>query len=176
MERARLSLTELAVLGLLAEGPKHGFAISRDLGPDAPVGRILTVRRPLVYRALERLVDSALAMPARTEPGDAGPQRLVLRVTPAGRRLLRRWLAAPVAHVRDMRIEFQLKLTLLQRSGRTPLPLIRSQLEALRPTLTALEDASVGPPDHVELWRRHNAHAAAAYLEHLESLYSPPGP
>ena len=171
MAEMTLSLTEFAVLGLLAEEPRHGFAVSRDLEPSTAVGRILTVRRPLVYRALDRLVGAGLAAPARTEPGDAGPNRVVLRVTPPGRRHLRRWLGQPVAHIRDLRIEFLLKLTLLERSGRSPLPLIRMQLDALRPALARLE-RPVSPPDPVELWRQHNAGAAASYLEHLEELYS----
>lgn len=172
MEHSQLSLTEYAVLGLLAESPTHGFAISRDLGPRGPVGRILTVRRPLVYRALDRLVDAGLAEPKHTEPGDAGPQRVIHRVTPVGRRRLRRWLDQPVGHVRDIRIELQLKLALLDRSGLTPLPLIRAQQEALQPTLAALDVTTEVVPDHVELWRQYNARAAAAYLEHLEGHYA----
>lgn len=172
MAQTPLSLTEYAVLGLLAEEPRHGFAISRDLEQDSTVGRILTVRRPLVYRALDRLVGSGLAAPTHTEPGDAGPQRVVLRATPNGRRRLRRWLDQPVGHIRDMRIEFQLKLALLQRSGRSPLPLIRLQLAALLPTLAALERDAVSPPDHLELWRQHNAVAAEAYLRDLEQLHA----
>lgn len=168
METPRLSVTEYAVLGLLAESPTHGFAISRHLAADAQVGRILTVRRPLVYRALDRLVETGLAMPNHTEPGDAGPQRVVHRVTPAGRRRLRRWLDEPVGHVRDIRIEFQLKLALLHRSGLSPVSLIMAQQEMLRPTLAALDDPE-DAPDHVELWRQYNAQAAAAYLEHLEA-------
>jgi len=172
VEQSQLSLTEYAVLGLLAEGPTHGFAISRDLGPTGPMGKILTVRRPLIYRALDRLVGAGLAEPKHTEPGDAGPQRVIHRVTPTGRRRLRRWLIQPVGHVRDIRIELQLKLALLDRSGLTPLPLIRSQQEALQPTLAALDIPTEVGLDHVELWRQYNARAAAAYLEHLEGAYT----
>ena len=173
MEQPRLSLTEHAVLGLLAERPAHGFAISRELAPHGPVGRILTVRRPLVYRALDRLVEAGLAVPKQTEPGDSGPQRVIHRVTPGGRRLLRRWLDEPVRHVREIRIEFQLKLVLLDRSGLTPLPLIAAQQEVLAPTLAALDSLVEDTPDHVELWRQYNAQAAAAYLEHLAVSLSP---
>ena len=160
------------MLGLLAEGPTHGFAISRELAAGSSVGRVLTVRRPLVYRALDRLVALGLAEAMHTEPGDAGPQRLVHRVTRSGRRRLNTWLALPVGHVRDMRIEFQLKLVLLERSEKSPLELVRAQQGALGPTLSALEGVSADPIDHLELWRRHNAAAAASYLDHLESIYS----
>ncbi len=170
MKTSPLSITDYAVLGLLAERPKHGFAISKELGPDSQVGRVLTVRRPLVYRALDRLIDLDLAEPIHTEPGDAGPQRTVLRVTRKGRGRLNSWLSHPVTHVREMRIEFQLKLVLLERSGKSAMGLVLAQREALEPTLTALDTA--GTTDHLELWRRRNAIAATEYLADLEQLYS----
>ncbi len=166
------SLTEYAVLGLLAERPTHGFAISKALQPDTEIGRVITVRRPLVYRALDRLVDAGLAESVHTEPGAAGPNRVIHRITRSGRRRLDSWLSSPVGHIRDMRIEFQLKLALFQRLGRSPLQLVVAQRETLDPTLAALDVASVGPVDHLELWRRHNAAAAATYLESLERHYS----
>ena len=172
MQEYEPSLTEYAVLGLLAEGPTHGFAISKALQPDTEVGRVITVRRPLVYRALDRLVDAGLAAPAHTEPGAAGPNRVIHRVTGKGKRRLDSWLASPVGHVRDMRIEFQLKLALLRRLDRSPLQLLVLQRRALDPTLAALEIPSSETVDHLELWRRHNAAAAASYLESLERHYS----
>lgn len=171
MEGFQPSLSEHAVLGLLVAGPAHGFAISKALEPATEIGRIITVRRPLVYRALDRLVAAGLAEPGHTEPGTAGPNRLIHRVTPSGRKHLNRWLGRPVGHVRDMRIEFQLKLALHEVLGRSPLLLVRRQRKALAPTLAAL-DAASSPIDNLELWRRHNAAAAAAYLESLERLHS----
>ena len=172
MEQQQLSLTEYAVLGLLAEGPSHGFALSKGLAADGAIGRVLTVRRPLVYRALDRLVTLGLAEPAHTEPGNAGPKRIVHRITPAGKRRIRRWLGRPVQHVREMRIEFQLKLLLLQRSGKSPLSLIGKQQAALQPTFAALDQLESGVElDHLELWRQHNAAAAGAYLDHLGAIH-----
>jgi DNA-binding PadR family transcriptional regulator len=170
-ETPQLSLTEYAVLGVLAESPAHGFAISKALVADGQVGRVLTVRRPLTYRALDRLVEAGLAEPDHSEPGEAGPERIIHRITPTGRRHLKRWLTKPVQHIRDMRIEFQLKLTLLNRAGKSPLALVLAQREVLQPTLAALDSTSEVQPDHVELWRRHSAAAADAYLRHLEALY-----
>jgi DNA-binding PadR family transcriptional regulator len=171
MEEFRPSLSEYAVLGILAESPSHGFAISKALEAGSDLGRMITVRRPLVYRALDRLVEAGLAAPGHTEPGSAGPNRLVHRITPGGRSVLNRWLSRPVGHVRDMRIEFQLKLALLERLRRSPLVLIRRQREALAPTLAALDTPS-DSSDSLELWRQHNAMAAGAYLENLERLHS----
>lgn len=169
-ERRPLSTTEYAVLGVLADQPSHGFALAKTLGPRGAVGRVFTVHRPLVYRALGRLVAAELAEPMHAEKGDAGPQRVIHRVTPEGRRQLRRWLEQPVGHVRDMRVEFLLKLALLQRSGGSPLDLIRQQRAALDPTLAALDDPD-RHRDDIALWRRHNAAAAASFLDALEQRY-----
>jgi PadR family transcriptional regulator AphA len=162
---SELSVTEHAVLGLLAEGPSHGFALSKQLEAEADVGRILTVRRPLVYRALDRLVENGLAETVHTEKGDSGPNRVIHRVTRDGRRELSSWLHRPVAHVRDIRIEFLLKVALLRRSKRSPAPLLEAQRTSLESTLAALGDPVTN--DHVEIWRRHVARAASAFLDEL---------
>lgn len=171
MSSPRLSVTEYAVLGILAEEPSHGFAISKQLEADGEVGRVLTVRRPLVYRALDRLVEAGYAEAVSTEQGD-GPQRIIHRATRKGRNRLQSWLNEPVGHVRDLRIEFLLKLALLRRTGQSPLRLIQAQRATLDPKLEALDDSDQEPDDHVELWRRHNAAAASAYLEELETLFA----
>lgn len=171
---SRLSLTEHAVLGLLAEGATHGFALSKELECGAPVGRVLTVSRSLVYRALGRLVSTGLAEPVRVEAGDAGPARVVHRVTGRGRRVLRQWLGRPVEHVRDLRLEFLLKLVLLERFGISPSALVACQRAALHDALTALDAGAGETTDPIELWRSHNAAAAASFLAHLEGLHSAP--
>jgi DNA-binding PadR family transcriptional regulator len=167
-----LSVTEHVVLGLLAEGPRHGFALSKELEADTDVGRVLTVRRPLVYRALDRLTVAGYTEPVITEKGQ-GPKRVIHRITDPGRDRLHAWLGEPVEHVRDLRIELLVKLTLLHRSGHSPLELVRRQWAALVPTLTALDYREHDHEDHVELWRRHNAAAAAAFLEELEHVHGP---
>lgn len=158
------------MLAALAERPAHPFAVARLLAQDGELGRVLTVRRPLVYRAAERLAAAGLCRPDHTEPGEGGPERTVYRVTAAGRRALAKWLAEPVIRVRDLRLEFLLKVRLTRRAGRSPLPLVRAQREALAARLEVL---AVGAEsgDEVALWRRHNAAAAQAFLEELEGRW-----
>ncbi|MFV0259098.1 MAG: PadR family transcriptional regulator, partial [Acidimicrobiales bacterium] len=64
-----LSLTEWVVLAVLAEAPTHGFAVAKELRPGTDLGRVITVHRPLVYRALDRLVAAGLIEYHSTEPG-----------------------------------------------------------------------------------------------------------
>jgi PadR family transcriptional regulator AphA len=93
----------------------------------------------------------------------------VHRITPAGRRLQGAWLERPVHHLRDMRLEFRLKLVLLDRLEASPRSLIRAQRDALAPAFSTLRrPARSRTVDHVELWRRHSTAAIAAYLDELE--------
>jgi DNA-binding PadR family transcriptional regulator len=112
MPRPRDELTagEWAVLALLAESPTHGFAIARAMAPDGEVGHVWSVRRPLVYRAIETLTRMGLVRPAGTVPSRSGPRRTVLEATPDGKRAVTRWLRQPVGHVRDARSLLMLKL------------------------------------------------------------------
>ena len=160
-----LSLTEWVVLAVLVEAPVHGFAIAKELRPDVDLGRILTVHRPLVYRALDRLVAAGLAEPHLSEPGAAGPTRTVHRPTASGRSAVDAWLERPVGSVRDLRIEFLAKLRLNQRRGRDLTPLVEAQRNALAETFARL--ASPAGDDVVDRWRSHNAAAAEAFLTGL---------
>src|SRR5262249_50427505 len=101
MPRSRddLGAGEWAVLALLAEQSTHGFAVARAMSPEGEIGKVWTVRRPLVYRAIEVLTEAGFVRPAGTEPSHSGPQRILVEATPAGREALASWLAEPVDHV-----------------------------------------------------------------------------
>ncbi|MCP3937384.1 MAG: PadR family transcriptional regulator [Actinomycetia bacterium] len=163
--RIELSPTEWVVLGLLAEGPAHGFAVAKELRAGTDLGRIMTVHRPLVYRALDRLVAAELVEHHHTEPGDAGPNRTLHRPTRRGRGAVNRWLDRPVGHIRELRIEFLLKLRLNERRSRDSTKLITKQRRVLEDTMARL---TCDPgTDVVDLWRSHNARAAKSFLDDL---------
>src|SRR4051794_29966186 len=107
--RTEPSLTEWAVLGLLREGPAHGWDVARAFIPDGEMGRVWTVSRPLVYRAIAVLRELGYIVERGSSPSSTGPQRMLLAPTPRGRQALRRWLARPSAHVRDLRSELLVK-------------------------------------------------------------------
>lgn len=124
-----LSLTDWVVLGLLAEAPRHGFALAKELDRDAELGGLWTVRRPLVYRAIDHLLEIGFAEPRFVEPGDHGPHRTVIAATRLGRSRLRRWLEQPVDHPRDVRATLLVKLSLRARRGDALAPLAQRQLD-----------------------------------------------
>jgi PadR family transcriptional regulator AphA len=164
---ARLSLPEWTVLAVLSQQPAHGFAVAQLTAADGELGRIWHIPRPVVYRAIGRLLEAGLVTPESVEPG-LGPQRTIYSVTPQGREAAARWLDTPVAHVRDIRSHLLLKLALLDRAGADPADLLRRQKAALEPIAQAIE---AGQPERngfdatLMAWRRATAAAALDFLE-----------
>ena len=159
-----LSLGEHVVLALLAEEPRHGWAIVRELAPDGELGRIWTLSRPLAYRAMDGLATRRFVRAVGTEAGQ-GPRRTILATTASGRREVERWLSAPVAHLRDVRTELLLKLALCERLGRDPRALVREQQRAFTVIFAALDAAGSQPgADAVDQWRYESAEAVRRFL------------
>jgi PadR family transcriptional regulator AphA len=145
---------------------------------DTPVGRVWSIPRPLVYRALGRLEEQGLVRRHATEPGEGGPQRTVYRIERRGRVALDRWLRVPVEHLRDVRTELLLKLVLCQRLGVDPRPLVRDQQAMFAPHLAALARPASGPVDPVARWRQESSRAVARFLDGLlaDTVSSTPRP
>ncbi|MGH8908489.1 MAG: PadR family transcriptional regulator [Egibacteraceae bacterium] len=166
----QLPLSELAVLALLAQGATHGFALSRELAPDGVVGKVWTVSRPRIYRAIHRLTELALVEPVGTEPGDTGPPRTVVAATALGRAQADRWLSEPVAHLRDMRSELLLKLVLCHRAGIDTQGLLVAQQQRFGPIverLTATAEQATGIDRLIFTWRAGSARALTDMLDDL---------
>ena len=159
-----LSLGEHAVLALLAEEPRHGWAIARELATDGDLGRIWRLSHPLAYRAMDSLAAQRLVRAVGTEPG-LGPRRRILTVTASGRREVDRWLGEPVEHLRDVRTELLLKLVLSRRIGRDPRPLLRDQQRTFRRIFAALEASTArSDSDLVDVWRHESAESVRRFL------------
>jgi PadR family transcriptional regulator AphA len=170
--RDELSAGEWAVLGLLSEDPAHGFALARAMARDGAVGQVRSMRRPLVYRALETLEQRELIRPAGTVPSRSGPQRTMFEPTPSGSQAVTEWLDQPVNHVRDARSLLMLKLLFLSRRDADPTPLLEAQRGQLSSQAERLADAveqTEGFDRTLLLWRLHTTTAAVRFTENLLS-------
>jgi len=112
MRRAQpLGVAEHALLGLLQLRPRHGYELAEVFGPGGELGDVYRVHISLLYAHLKRL-EALGYVAATTVPQGPRPPRQVYQITEAGRQELWRWLDAPVAHNRDVRVELLLKLYL----------------------------------------------------------------
>jgi PadR family transcriptional regulator AphA len=158
-----LSLAERVCLALVDQKVSHGWALGSMLAPEGEIGRIWTLSRPLTYRAIDGLVQKGLVTRTGQAAGRGG-DRVILAVTPPGRRLARRWLDLPVDHLRDVRTELLVKLHLRSRAGLDNHDLLVEQQQRFAPAIAAL--TSSGPDDDVvDLWRRESARAVRRFLD-----------
>jgi DNA-binding PadR family transcriptional regulator len=168
----RLSLSEWLVLSLICEKPTHGFAIARMLGPGGSLGQVWRVPKSVIYRAMQRLEMFGLVRTAGEQDSSRGPARSLSKATPAGRRAAEAWLSTPVAHARDVRSEFLVKLALLDRAEADPRELLRAQQAQLVPIATALDDRLIsaeGFEHTLALWRHEAMSAAMRFLAAVAS-------
>jgi DNA-binding PadR family transcriptional regulator len=164
----QLLLGEWACLGILYPTPTHGFAIAARLKPAGDVGRVWSLSRALTYRSLEQLAVRDYIRPVGEEPGIAGGNRTILAPTRSGRAQLRKWLATPVVHLRDLRSELLLKLVLAENCDVD----ISGMLDAQREHIAELAESIAahiehGTKDVVDLWRIESSQAAVRFLDRL---------
>jgi DNA-binding PadR family transcriptional regulator len=105
---------EHAILGLLAlseSGMGHGYDLARQFSPEAPLGNVVRLEPGMVYHHLKKLerLDWVTSVP---ETGPGKQARRLFTLSSAGETELRRWLAEPVAHTREIRLDFLVKLYL----------------------------------------------------------------
>lgn len=163
------SLGEWVVLALVAERTTHGFDVARTLAPTGSLGRIWTVPRPLVYRAVDALLDDGALEEAGTMEG-RGPRRRLLRATPAGRRQVRGWMREPVVHVRDVRSELLVKLALHDRTGADPTALVARQRARIADIADRLSDEPTATDGFDAVLARWRLESAAAVLRFLDGF------
>lgn len=139
--RSAASPGEHALLGLLAaaEGrqPAYGYDLARQFGEGQPLGEVLRLEPGMLYHHLKTLERHGWVASA-TEEQPSRPARRTFRLTDRGRDELARWLSEPVAHTREIRLEFLLKLYFAGAIDPTRRDML---LREQRAVLTALADS-----------------------------------
>jgi PadR family transcriptional regulator len=83
--------TQLLLLAVLAEGPRHGYAIAREV--ERRSREALSLGEGALYPALRALEREGLIV-SRWEVQPSGPARRVYEITDAGRRKLEKQVTA----------------------------------------------------------------------------------
>ena len=126
-----------AVLGLLAQHPRHGYELRAAFTAVVGGEENWDVKPAQIYTTLARLEKGGLVV-ENAVAQDAGPEKRVYAITPAGRKILREWFACGIEleHQRD---EFFMKLMIGFVSGvADPYKLIQTQRTHLYQDLHAI--------------------------------------
>ena len=113
----KLPLTmEHALLGFLRHRPMHAYEMHRLLVNAEALGLVWRLKQSQLYALLGRL-EAAGYIASVVEPQPTRPSRKILRLTSSGKAAFERWIATPVEHGRDFRIEFLAKLYFARQDG-----------------------------------------------------------
>jgi DNA-binding PadR family transcriptional regulator len=144
METNGLTVTEGALLGMLAQGERSGYELSRRVADS--IGYLWSPSRSQIYRVLPRLVDRGLARSREVEQRGR-PDKALYAVTTAGRRALRSWLEEVEEEPAD-RTVYPLKIFFCDfaspQAALAQLDAYRRYLERL---LARYREIDMAPPD-----------------------------
>lgn len=134
-----LTPVQYAILGLLSGRPAHGYELQRSFSDGGDLAGVVHVEQPSLYAALKDLAARGLIEGTETRDGTR-PPRTVYSLSRRGQRLLAVWLRAPVERLRQVRLDFLLKIYFARRRGETAVRgLVDSQVAMCQRYLADLE-------------------------------------
>lgn len=129
---------EYAVLALLALRPMHGYEMTSFI-QDEGLSDVCPVEQSTLYTYLRNIEARGLVRWTEERVGNRPPRKM-FELTAAGRELIDGWLRRPVGRMREVRLEFLLKLFFLARLDPVAhRELIEGQLRACEAYLEGLE-------------------------------------
>ena len=162
------SVLDQIVLAIIGEKPRHGFAVSKELERDPSLSAVIRIRRPLIYRSINSLLDAKLIRETKTEPGDQGSQRVIYATTATGKSTTSTWFNDTVDHPRDARIELLAKFVLRSRRNLKNQQLAMRQKKLFERQASKLQISAKLATDDVRLvslWRVENINAMIRLLD-----------
>ena len=164
-EQKSVTNGELAIIGLVAEGPRHGYQVEQDIAARG-MREWTEIGFSSIYYILNKLesagwLESRLAEDA--QPGKRGPARKVYALTDSGWGVYRAAVRERLAHPRPRSADFALGLANLPV---LPPGEVRAALEEQRAALAERMR-------HVQAKNEEDRQAARGHLPpHVEALFS----
>ncbi len=178
----RHEVAEYALLGLLRDGPCHGYRLAEAFEPEGRLRAVLRLKMSQLYAYLRKLERQGWLRASEEQPGAARTRR-VFALTEEGARAFDTWLAQPVAATREVRLDFLVKLAFtIERDRAAASDLLTRQraatsdwLERLRARRAVTSATSPLDPGRVALSLRiRQSEATLAWLDELAVLLAQP--
>ncbi|MGE3856476.1 MAG: PadR family transcriptional regulator [Dehalococcoidia bacterium] len=166
-----LNPAQYAMLGLLHEQPSHGYDLQRAFAATGDLADVAPIGQPALYAALKDLVARGLIAGSEEREG-ARPLRTRYALTAEGDRVLAEWLREPVRRLRQVRLDFLLKVYFARRRGLRPVrALVDAQIRVCHDYLARLEDraSDLSPDDFAYLVVESRTSAARSTLDWLHA-------
>jgi len=166
---AELKPIQYAILGLLREAPSHGYDLQRSFAEESDLGAVVHIEQASLYGTLKDLATRGLIAGEETREG-ARPPRTRYSLTRAGHQAFEEWAGTPVERLRQVRLDFLLKVYFARQDGTERVRLlVDAQIAACHRYLSSLESraSALAPESFAYLFNESRSSAARATLEWL---------
>lgn len=167
-----LTPTAYAILGLLRERPMHGYEIAQHFKPEEDLGQVIPADMSTIYTFLKDLQEHGLIRGEQVTVG-ARPPRKVFSLADDAEDFFLAWLRRPVARMREVRLDFLLKLYFAQQFGTAEAKaLVKAQITACRDYLERQKahTRDIQPTSFESLVLESKLTAAESMLEWLNRI------
>src|SRR5215471_14642895 len=164
--------TAYAILGLLRERPMHGYEIAQHFKPEEDLGQVVPADMSTIYTFLKDLQEHGLIRGKQVTVG-ARPPRKVFSLADDADAFFLEWLRRPVARMREVRLDFLLKLYFAQQlSAAEAKTLVKAQVNACRDYLERQKTHTrdIDPLSFESLVLESKVTAAESMLEWLNRI------
>lgn len=141
-----------ALLGLMAQQPRHAYELYAAFGALVGGEEVWEVKPAQIYTTLARLEEGGLVTSSTTS-GDPGPERRIYALTPSGQSELTRWLTEPVIPLHERDEVFLKLMVCLAVRDVNPRRVLYAQRSALYQELHDLTGRRAEADPHTELAR-----------------------
>ncbi|MHA1888015.1 MAG: PadR family transcriptional regulator [Promethearchaeota archaeon] len=104
---------EIALLGFLVNGAKHGYELHKEISDPEGIGGVWHVKIGKMYSMLKKLEKQGLIKAISGQDGNR-PPKTTYYLTEQGKNTFYDWMITPIQHGRDLRILFLLKIYLMR--------------------------------------------------------------
>jgi PadR family transcriptional regulator AphA len=103
-----------ALLGYLVEGPKYAYELNQEFSQS--LGKIWRLGQSMLYAQLQNFLNDGL-LEMEIIPQPSRPARKVYKLTLPGKEFFFNWLQQPEEHLRNIRLEFLIRIYFFNRLG-----------------------------------------------------------
>lgn len=107
---------EYALLGMLAQQPRHGYELHKELSNLEGLGLVWRIKQAQLYALLDKLENQGY-LSSRQITTESHPPRKEYHLTRSGRQAFENWMLAPVEHGRELRQDFLAKFYFARQAG-----------------------------------------------------------
>ncbi|RJQ44772.1 MAG: PadR family transcriptional regulator [Anaerolineaceae bacterium] len=162
----------IIILGILYDGPKHGYQIHKCLDDPNGIGAVWKIKITNIYGLLDVLEKDGYIVPSKQLIDDTTyPPKKYFEITDRGKEIFQQWMREPVKHGREIRQVFLSKLYFANKeSAEVAHQLILDQIKECNQWLVNSKQLPDGGVEFVKIVNSFRLMQMKSYITWLEEL------